>query len=139
MAFFLDDGPGMPPIGGNAGWVGAGLLSTVLMWLFIKHLPAKDEQIRHLLAEARSQLDSATRAQWAAVERLSEQHLTGMAAVAREFKEATLEISRHADRNEERLVRQLEMSRETFIAVVHGKAVLPPRPEVPAVTPRAEP
>lgn len=33
----------------NAGWVGAGLLGSVLAWLMFKHLPSKDEQVRLLI------------------------------------------------------------------------------------------
>lgn len=37
------------PISGGAGWVGTGLLGTVLCWLLLKHLPDKDKQIKELL------------------------------------------------------------------------------------------
>ncbi len=46
----------------GAGWVGAGLLGSVLAWLLFKHLPAKDAQIdaiiaRHLAAEKEQRAD----------------------------------------------------------------------------------
>lgn len=34
---------------GSAGWVGAGMLGLVLGWLFFKHLPEKDRQMRDLI------------------------------------------------------------------------------------------
>jgi predicted HicB family RNase H-like nuclease len=36
-----------PPdiISGGAGWVGTGLLSSVLAWIFFSHIPAKDKQL----------------------------------------------------------------------------------------------
>lgn len=37
------------PLSGGAGWVGAGLLGVVLLWLTFIHLPAKDKQLRELL------------------------------------------------------------------------------------------
>lgn len=37
------------PISGGAGWVGAGLLGLVLGWLLLKHLPAKDQQVKDLV------------------------------------------------------------------------------------------
>ena len=39
------------PISGGAGWVGAGLLGLVLMWVFFVNLPAKDKLIRDLIAD----------------------------------------------------------------------------------------
>lgn len=36
-------------LSGGGGWVGAGLLGAVLMWLFFKHLPSKDAQITALI------------------------------------------------------------------------------------------
>lgn len=37
------------PISGGAGWVGAGLLGSVLVWIFFFHLPAKDKQLKDLI------------------------------------------------------------------------------------------
>lgn len=37
--------------GGEAGWVGTGLLGAVLSWLMFVHLPAKDKQHKEMLAE----------------------------------------------------------------------------------------
>ena len=31
---------------GGAGWVGTGLLGSVLLWLFFRHLPDKDKQLK---------------------------------------------------------------------------------------------
>lgn len=36
-------------LGGNAGWVGTGLLGAVLSWIFFWHLPAKDKQLKELI------------------------------------------------------------------------------------------
>ena len=33
-------------LSGGAGWVGTGLLGSVLMWLFFRHLPDKDRQLK---------------------------------------------------------------------------------------------
>jgi hypothetical protein len=38
-----------PGIVGGAGWVGAGMLGSVLAWLLFIHLPAKDKQIEKLI------------------------------------------------------------------------------------------
>ena len=37
------------PITGGAGWAGAGLLSLVLGWLLLRHLPEKDRQAKELM------------------------------------------------------------------------------------------
>ncbi len=44
------------PISGGAGWVGAGLLGMVLAWLFMKHLPDKDKQIKEIIASGREEV-----------------------------------------------------------------------------------
>lgn len=36
----------LDPLSGGSGWVGAGLLGMVLAWLCLKHLPAKDDQLK---------------------------------------------------------------------------------------------
>lgn len=43
-------------LAGNSGWVGAGLLGAILLWLFTMHLPAKDKQLKELLADRDKQL-----------------------------------------------------------------------------------
>lgn len=53
--------PGIDPISGGAGWIGAGLLGLVLAWLLLKHLPEKDRQVERLVqacdAEVRTIVD----------------------------------------------------------------------------------
>lgn len=36
-------------LSGGAGWVGTGLLGSVLAWLLFAHLPAKDRQVKELI------------------------------------------------------------------------------------------
>ena len=36
-------------LSGGAGWVGAGLLGSVLLWLCLKHLPEKDRQVKEII------------------------------------------------------------------------------------------
>lgn len=43
------------PFSGGAGWVGTGLLGSVLGWLLFVHLPGKDKQILGLI-ESRDKL-----------------------------------------------------------------------------------
>jgi hypothetical protein len=44
--------PGVPA----SGWAAAGILTGVLGWLMFIHLPAKDKQIKELIADFRSEL-----------------------------------------------------------------------------------
>jgi hypothetical protein len=37
------------PLSGGAGWVGTGLLGSVLGWLLFIHLPKKDQQVLELI------------------------------------------------------------------------------------------
>lgn len=37
-------------LSGGAGWVGTGLLGSVLAWLLLRHLPGKDAQLERLIA-----------------------------------------------------------------------------------------
>lgn len=47
--------PGLDGITG-AGWVGTGLLSSVLAWIFFSSIPAKDKQIAGLIADHTAQV-----------------------------------------------------------------------------------
>jgi predicted HicB family RNase H-like nuclease len=51
-----------PPdiISGGAGWVGTGLLSSVLAWIFFAHIPAKDKQIAGLIESRDAMVNSLT-------------------------------------------------------------------------------
>lgn len=44
--------------GAVAGWTSFGLAGLILAWLFLKHLPAKDEQIKGLIDRHDSRIDS---------------------------------------------------------------------------------
>lgn len=36
-------------LAGTSGWIGTGLLGTVLAWLMLKHLPDKDKQLKEIM------------------------------------------------------------------------------------------
>lgn len=60
------DTPGIPP-----GWVGAGLLGSVLAWLMFVHLPAKDKLIKDLIQAFREELAAERETRDRNVERLT--------------------------------------------------------------------
>jgi predicted HicB family RNase H-like nuclease len=61
-----------PPdiISGGAGWVGTGLLSSVLAWIFFAHIPAKDKQIAALIESHAAQIRELTVAHQEAIKTL---------------------------------------------------------------------
>lgn len=52
----LNDLPGM------SGWVGTGLLGSVLAWLLLRHLPEKDKQLMDLVKAKDDAVDSVVKA-----------------------------------------------------------------------------
>lgn len=107
------------PISGGAGWVGAGLLGLVLAWLLLRHLPAKDQQLKdfseakdrhvqYLTERYEAKLDAVT----SAFER--ETHET-----REEFKKALDEVLRHCEKETARLIDAFRQEMEKWI---HGNA-----------------
>jgi hypothetical protein len=45
-------------ISGSAGWVGTGLLGSVLAWLLFVHLPSKDKQLKDMIDSKDTQFKS---------------------------------------------------------------------------------
>jgi hypothetical protein len=62
---------GLQGFSGEAGWVGTGLLGAVLSWLFLKHLPSKDQQIRDLLHDKDSQINEIVKSHKEAVTQMT--------------------------------------------------------------------
>jgi hypothetical protein len=98
------------PIAGSAGWVGTGLLGSVLWWLMFKHIPAKDKQladfvagrdafVRELTKDFRETMYSSQLA-WAAQDKeRREDYKTSLATVADHFQKET-ELTGRLVRNE---------------------------------------
>lgn len=125
-------GANLDAITGAAGWTGAGLLGLVLWWLCFKYLPAKDQQIdtimknkdaqvRDLISEKDRQLHEVLSSkdkqlaakdqqmnllldhEWKAVEKLSEDHRDALKHISSEFKDVTMELSRHCEEEIQRM------------------------------------
>jgi hypothetical protein len=73
-----------------SGWVGAGLLGSVLGWLLMKHLPEKDAQIERMIERHRLELAQALTQQradsLAALERILVQHDAHAKLLVQEFE-----------------------------------------------------
>lgn len=70
------------PLSGGAGWAGAGLLSLVLGWLLLKHLPDKDKHIQGIIDRHAAILDAIATKHEAGVKLLADKHELAMAAAA---------------------------------------------------------
>ena len=61
MSFALATGKvlaDLDPVSGGAGWVGTGLLGSVLCWLLLKHLPDQTRQLRELTEAKDKQIET---------------------------------------------------------------------------------
>lgn len=68
---------------GGAGWVGTGLLGSVLGWIFFKHLPDKDKQVESLITSR----DALVERQAQRVENTLKEQVEFMAKTDRERRE----------------------------------------------------
>jgi hypothetical protein len=94
------------PLSGGAGWVGAGLLGLVLGWMFLKHLPDKDKQLKELI-EAKDKALEAKDAQILTMWTRHREQLGEFQAEARandqqrreEFKAALQQVAAHCEKD----------------------------------------
>jgi hypothetical protein len=75
------------PLSGGAGWVGTGLLGSVLGWLLFVHLPNKDKQILGLI-ESRDKL----------VEKLTADFRQSTKEQLVDFKESLERVTAHCEK-----------------------------------------
>lgn len=114
---------------GGAGWVGAGLLGSVLGWMFFIHLPSKDKQLKELIdakdaqlkdlltdkdmqikgiiTDKDTQINVLLQNKWAVIQTLSNDHRDAVKALSGEFRAAVLEMTAHCDRELDRFARLL--------------------------------
>jgi hypothetical protein len=123
-------------IAGSAGWVGTGLLGSVLAWLLWVHLPAKDKQIKDIIdlgvaeigkvqatkdnylqtlrKDKDAQLNDLLGHKWAALQQQSADHREMIKVLAAEFKAVILETVNHCDKEIERVTRIVETIRTAW-------------------------
>ncbi len=65
---------GPDQVTGGAGWVGAGLLGSVLAWLLFVHLPAKDKQLKELLEGKDKQIEAILTRKWTMIQELTKDY-----------------------------------------------------------------
>lgn len=113
-------------ISGSAGWVGTGLLGSVLAWLMFVHLPGKDKMIKEILELGDARLaskDTDLRAalkekdqqievllghKWTAIQQMGTDHRETIKNLAAEFRAVIVETNQHCDRQEARLMEWID-------------------------------
>jgi hypothetical protein len=71
----------------NVGPAATGLLGAVLGWLFLRHLPAKDKQLREFIESRDRAFDAARREFTAALAELGRSHEKAVAETGRHCRE----------------------------------------------------
>jgi hypothetical protein len=80
----------------GAGWVGTGLLSSVLGWIFFAHIPAKDKQIAGLIESHAAQVRELTVAHQDAVKSLVATNQDAVKSLATDFRVAIADLEKRA-------------------------------------------
>ncbi len=88
---------GQTALGGDAGWVGAGLLGAVLAWLLLKHLPAKDAQIQTFMSMKDGQIERMQEIKNKQIELLVNASTTQQEMMHRENQAALNRVVQHCE------------------------------------------
>lgn len=73
-------------LGGESGWVGAGLLGLVLSWLLFKHLPDKDKQLEKFIESKDTQSRDMLLEYKASLKQVTDHCSEELAAIAETFR-----------------------------------------------------
>jgi hypothetical protein len=99
-------------LSGGAGWVGAGLLGSVLGWLLIIHLPAKDKQIKEFVDNSNVRMDTVIKSYR---EDINQQR--------GDFAESLTKVISHCDNEakqlRDNLIREVEVRIKDVITVIN--------------------
>ena len=77
----------LDPLSGGAGWVGTGLLGSVLAWLLFVHLPAKDKLLKEYMEAKDKAVDNLLQSQWANLQRMEVGYRNDLKTVAEHCKQ----------------------------------------------------
>lgn len=100
------------PISGGAGWFGAGLLGSVLAWLLLVHLPARDKQLKDIL----DRHDARLREKDSEIGTLAQLHRDALDTAIKAYREE-LRIERETcERRDAALMRQLAENNKALVA-----------------------
>lgn len=101
-------------LSGGAGWAGAGILGLVLAWLLLRHLPAKDAQLKELLATHQAAMNAKDQAHEMAVKEIVAVFVANEKERRAEFKDSLNQILAHCERGEQRTANAIK---EAFAAI----------------------
>jgi Skp family chaperone for outer membrane proteins len=76
----------------GAGWVGTGLLSSVLAWIFFSHIPAKDKQVAEKDRQILALIDSRD----ALVKDLTATHQEAIKSLVADFRSAVADLEKRS-------------------------------------------
>lgn len=98
-------------ISGGAGWLGAGLLGSVLAWLLMVHLPAKDKQLKEFITIKDDQIKAKDdqimlilAKKWEAIQELSRGFQASVREVVEHCEKETDEMARKCGENLDKIV-----------------------------------
>lgn len=88
---------GIDVLSGGSGWTGVGLLGLVLGWLLLKHLPAKDVQIKEMIAGKDAQIKELVSAKDIQMDKLVGSFQMEAKELRSEFRDALNLIVKHCE------------------------------------------
>lgn len=98
MALILFGQVAPDPLSGGAGWVGTGLLGSVLGWLLFVHLPNKDKQILGLIESRDKLVEKLTLEFRDSMNKIIEQTEARDKEKRNDFKEALQQVTSSCER-----------------------------------------
>lgn len=82
-------------LAGSSGWIGAGLLGSVLAWLMFVYLPAKDKQLKEMMDAKDSQFEKMTESKDALAKNLALVNIENDKERRNDFKDQLSLIASH--------------------------------------------
>lgn len=115
------------PGSGWEGWTGAGLLGCVLGWLLLKHLPAKDQQLKEYVEFKDNQLKKVLEDKDAALADLAAKYERKLEVVAKAFEKEAIESRIEFKRALDTVMAHCTEETRRIIEVFRGRPPDPPR------------
>jgi len=85
-------------LAGAGGWGGAGLLGLVLGWLLLRHLPAKDAQLKELMTDKDNHAKALVADHQGATKELIARNDAALKLAREDYKESLKGVQEHCER-----------------------------------------
>ena len=108
------------PLSGGAGWVGTGLLGSVLGWLLFVHLPNKDKQILGLIESRDKLIEKITTEFRDSVAKFVEQSETRDKERRNDFREALKQVTDSCEREISVITSEIKKDIQALLAEKKG-------------------